>query len=301
MIRDLWDLDNDGSPDSLGAQTAGAPASSATSKANAATGPRIRQTPAGEIVLDGVTRRVVHSYESLAKFLAEGTKRRTTASTNMNAVSSRSHAILTLHVVVTDNDLSDGNDSRRAKLHLVDLAGSERASSTGATGDRLKEGAAINQSLSALGNVINALTKPAAPGTKQFVPYRDSTLTRILQDSIGGNAYTLMICCVSPASVNYQETLSSLRFAQRAKEIKTQVTKNVDPAVAKINALIAESKALRELAAVLMKQLVVSTGAVHKTTVETQMRAIAELPADVTDSLLAMFADAREYCMPYDH
>jgi hypothetical protein len=280
-ISDLWDRDGDGKADDLIGDLAAAAAvdeskeskegSESTSggskaakagnvtaaKSSAAAlrdenlGPQVRQRPNGEVYVDGVNRAVLKSWDTLASLLNEGNSRRTVGSTNMNATSSRSHAILTLYVTISDSDASDGDDSRRAKLHLVDLAGSERADATGATGDRLKEGAAINQSLSALGNVINALASAPAPGTKNatkpFVPYRDSVLTRVLQDSLGGNAFTLMLCCLSPASVNYSETLASLRFAARAKMIKTTVTKNVDPATAKINQLVRENKALRKL------------------------------------------------------
>lgn len=209
-LRDLLDRDGDGKPDSLGyaaeAGGAGAPAaptlaSSASRSTSvpagaagkgkdkdkeedpeaarkraaiaAATGPRIRELPSGEIVMDGVTRHVVRSFEALSVLLDDGGKRRTVAATQMNATSSRSHGIVTLYLNMIDTDAADGDETRRAKLHLVDLAGSERADSTGAAGDRLKEGAAINQSLSALGNVINALVE-RGPGGKGYIPYRDS-------------------------------------------------------------------------------------------------------------------------------
>jgi len=116
-----------------------------------------------------------------------------------------------------------------SKINLVDLAGSERANSTGATGDRLKEGCAINQSLSALGNVISALADKSMGKKKVFVPYRNSVLTRLLQDALGGNSKTIMIAALSPADVNYDETLSTLRYADRAKRIKNMITKNENP------------------------------------------------------------------------
>merc|ERR1711907_163030 len=110
-----------------------------------------------------------------------------------------------------------------SKLHLIDLAGSERQKATGASGAALKEGAQINLSLSALGNVINTLTEPKASGAQgRHVPYRDSKLTRLLQDSLGGNSHTVMICNVSPAEVNVEETISSLRFAERAKKVENK-------------------------------------------------------------------------------
>jgi len=135
----------------------------------------------------------------------------------MNEASSRSHAVMTITVVEqTFNEKTNKLVKKTSKIHIVDLAGSERADSTGATGARLKEGASINQSLSALGNVINALTK----ADRGHVPYRDSKLTYLLSDSLGGNSLTLMISCISPVTFNYEESLSTLRFAERAKSIK---------------------------------------------------------------------------------
>lgn len=292
-------------------------------------GPRIRQSPAGEIILDGVTRHVIKSYEQLAKLLAAGQSRRATGETAMNAVSSRSHAVLTLHVVVADSDDSDGNDSRRAKLNLIDLAGSERADNTGATGDRLKEGASINQSLSALGNVINALTSapaasaakpaaasgaaaggagaapspttPAAPAAvKPYIPYRDSVLTRLLTDSLGGNAFTLCLVCVSPAAVNYAESLSTLRFASRAKAIKATVTRNVDPGAARINELTAEVAALRSLVTALFGLLAAKMGPAAAAAAIAGLgpAALAALPPDIAAIVKAGGAGAEALHQP---
>ena len=134
----------------------------------------------------------------------------------MNSASSRSHSIFTVYVECSSIDEKGNERFTAGKLNLVDLAGSERQSKTGATGDRLKEATKINLSLSALGNVISALVD----GKSQHIPYRDSKLTRLLQDSLGGNTKTIMIAAVSPADYNYEETLSTLRYASRAKNIK---------------------------------------------------------------------------------
>jgi hypothetical protein len=198
----------------------------------------LRQKPSGEIFVEGSTQRSVARLDDLQRLLAEGSSKRTRGETNMNALSSRSHAVLTLRLTMV---LPDGVP-RTSKLHLIDLAGSERADATGATGARLKEGAQINKSLSALGGVISALTTPGRP----HIPYRDSKLTRLLQDSLGGNAVTAMLCCVSPAVGSYDETLSSLRFAERAKRVRNVATQNVDPAAAKLAALERQLRAAVE-------------------------------------------------------
>merc|ERR1719436_1793463 len=159
----------------------------------------------------------------------------------MNEHSSRSHAVVTLRVASCDCGDAEGDTLTVSKLHLVDLAGSERQKATGATGERLKEGAQINLSLSALGNVINALTE--AKG--RHVPYRDSKLTRLLQDSLGGNSYTVVICNVSAARASAEETLSSLRFAERTKKIENKAVVNREPKSARIAELLQENKAMR--------------------------------------------------------
>ncbi|VDL93256.1 unnamed protein product [Schistocephalus solidus] len=156
----------------------------------------------------------------------QGWRNRATGSTLMNADSSRSHSIFTIYLEMICNDADTGREMLRAgKLNLVDLAGSERQSKTGAVGDRLKEATKINLSLSALGNVISALVD----ANTKHVPYRDSKLTRLLQDSLGGNTKTLMIACLSPADNNYEESLSTLRYANRAKNIKNKPVINEDP------------------------------------------------------------------------
>merc|ERR1719411_597505 len=144
----------------------------------------------------------------------------------MNAHSSRSHAIFTLTVISNPKNLPSAKTS--AKFHMVDLAGSERQKKTKAKGDRLKEGININMGLLSLGNVISALGEENR-GANSHIPYRDSKLTRLLQDSLGGNSHTLMIACVSPADSNLEETISTLRYADRARKIKNKPIVNKDP------------------------------------------------------------------------
>lgn len=173
-------------------------------------GLQLKEDPSrGTYVSGGLREVTVKDALECAKLVDEGDKRRVAAATKMNAASSRSHAVLTLSLeaLAIDEDDKRGGAVRRGRLHLVDLAGSERQGRTGATGDRLKEAASINLSLSALGNVISAL----AAGNGRHVPYRDSKLTRLLRDSLGGNARTLMVACVSPCDLDADETLSTLR------------------------------------------------------------------------------------------
>ncbi|KHN75016.1 Kinesin-like protein KIF21A [Toxocara canis] len=212
-------------------------------------GLRIHEDANGEIYLNGVTSVPVTSPQETIAVLKNGALNRTTASTNMNEQSSRSHAIFTMmikqqRVVAMDKcsesqqDESVGVESTcaansqsefeilTAKFHFVDLAGSERLKRTGATGDRAREGISINCGLLALGNVISALG--GASGKVTHVPYRDSKLTRLLQDSLGGNSRTLMIACVSPSDCDFVETLNTLKYANRAKNIKNKVVANQD-------------------------------------------------------------------------
>lgn len=196
------------------------------------------------IHVEGLTEVQVRSCEEVLDCIAKAQQRRAVGKTNMNEHSSRSHSVVTLRVGACDCDDVDAATLTVSKLHLIDLAGSERQKATGATGDRLKEGAQINLSLSALGNVINALTEKTSGGGRH-VPYRDSKLTRLLQDSLGGNSYTVIICNVSPAKINAEETLSSLRFAERAKKIENKAVVNRDPKGERILELLQENKALR--------------------------------------------------------
>lgn len=175
------------------------------------------------------------------KLMDKGNKSRAVGATLMNADSSRSHSIFTINVEMCEKDDGGEEHYRAGKLNLVDLAGSERQSKTGATGDRLKEATKINLSLSALGNVISALVD----GKSKHVPYRDSKLTRLLQDSLGGNTKTLMIAALSPAADNYEETLSTLRYANRAKNIKNKPKINEDPKDAMLRELQEEIKLLK--------------------------------------------------------
>ncbi len=201
------------------------------------------------IYVTGVRERLCGSVDDVMRLLAEGTARRVEGTTNMNAHSSRSHAVMSLKISSQDADDNEGFSRTVSKLNLIDLAGSERAKATGATGARLKEGASINASLSALGNVVNALTSSSSSQwggrVRQHIPYRDSKLTRLLQDSLGGNAFTSMLCNVSPAKVNAAETASSLRFAERTKKIENRATVNRDPKLALIAELTDQNGKLR--------------------------------------------------------
>lgn len=191
----------------------------------------IHEDPAGGINIKGISMKTVISSEEALQCLRVGALSRTTASTQMNTQSSRSHAIFTLHIKqqrLVKSD--DGNESEfetlSAKFHFVDLAGSERLKRSGATGDRAKEGISINCGLLALGNVISALGDQSQKAL--HIPYRNSKLTRLLQDSLGGNSKTVMIACVSPSDRDFMETLNTLKYANRARNIKNKVFINQD-------------------------------------------------------------------------
>lgn len=181
--------------------------------------------------VDGLQQLAASSADDVQELMSEGNKSRTVAATKMNAESSRSHAVFTLVVTQTLTDVqTQVSGERVSKVSLIDLAGSERASKTGAAGDRLKEGSNINKSLTTLGLVISSLADQAAGKAKnKFVPYRDSVLTWILKDNLGGNSRTAMVATISPAADNYEETLSTLRYADRAKRIVNQAVVNEDP------------------------------------------------------------------------
>ncbi|EEH56706.1 uncharacterized protein MICPUCDRAFT_17639, partial [Micromonas pusilla CCMP1545] len=170
----------------------------------------------GGVSLVGAKEVEVSTAAEMAAALASGSAARATAATGMNHRSSRSHAIFTIHVERRGRDPADVT---RAKMHLVDLAGSERAKRTKAEGQRLKEGIQINKGLLALGNVISALGDDKRRHAGGHVPYRDSKLTRLLQDSLGGNSRTVMVACISPADANLDETMSTLKYANRARNI----------------------------------------------------------------------------------
>ncbi|KAF7659331.1 hypothetical protein LDENG_00299450 [Lucifuga dentata] len=193
----------------------------------------IREDPKEGIKIVGLTERRVFSAREMVGCLELGNSARTVGSTAMNAASSRSHAIFT--ITLEQRRGTDKIDSIVSKLHLVDLAGSERQKKTKAEGDRLKEGISINRGLLSLGNVISALGDESKKNA--FVPYRDSKLTRLLQDSLGGNSHTLMIACVSPADSNMEETINTLRYADRARKIKNKPIVNVDPRAAEMSRL----------------------------------------------------------------
>ncbi|XP_019376445.1 PREDICTED: kinesin-like protein KIF13B [Gavialis gangeticus] len=198
--------------------------------------------------VDGLSKLAVASYKDIESLMSEGNKSRTVAATNMNEESSRSHAVFKITLTHTLYDVQSGTSGEKVgKLSLVDLAGSERATKTGAAGDRLKEGSNINKSLTTLGLVISALADQAAGKNKnKFVPYRDSVLTWLLKDSLGGNSKTAMVATVSPAADNYDETLSTLRYADRAKNIINHAVVNEDPNARIIRELREEVEKLRE-------------------------------------------------------
>ncbi|KAJ6443297.1 kinesin [Purpureocillium lavendulum] len=210
---------------------------------------KVREHPSTGPYVEDLAKLVVGSFQEIENLMDEGNKARTVAATNMNETSSRSHAVFTLMLTQKKQDLETKMEMEKvAKISLVDLAGSERATSTGATGARLKEGAEINRSLSTLGRVIAALadlsTGKKKKGTSQ-VPYRDSVLTWLLKDSLGGNSMTAMIAAISPADINYDETLSTLRYADSAKRIKNHAVINEDANARMIRELKEELALLR--------------------------------------------------------
>uniref|UniRef100_A0A671SD13 Kinesin-like protein KIF16B n=1 Tax=Sinocyclocheilus anshuiensis TaxID=1608454 RepID=A0A671SD13_9TELE len=216
---------------------------------------RVREHPKEGPYVEDLSKHLVQNYNDVEELMEAGNINRTTASTGMNDTSSRSHAIFTINFTQAKFDAVMPSETV-SKIHLVDLAGSERADATGATGVRLKEGSNINKSLVTLGNVISALADLSLEGANShlkkkqvFVPYRDSVLTWLLKDSLGGNSKTIMIATISPADVNYGETLSTLRYANRAKNIINKPTINEDSNVRLIRELRAEIARLKALLA----------------------------------------------------
>ncbi|XP_076003874.1 kinesin-like protein KIF16B isoform X2 [Genypterus blacodes] len=214
---------------------------------------RVREHPKDGPYVEDLSKHLVQNYSDVEELMEAGNINRTTASTGMNDVSSRSHAIFTINFTQAKFDAEMPSETL-SKIHLVDLAGSERADATGATGVRLKEGGNINKSLVTLGNVISSLADMTQDGVNTnlkkksvFVPYRDSVLTWLLKDSLGGNSKTIMIATISPADVNYGETLSTLRYANRAKNIINKPTINEDTNVKLIRELRAEIARLKAL------------------------------------------------------
>ncbi|KAM9817552.1 kinesin-like protein KIF13B [Neosynchiropus ocellatus] len=209
---------------------------------------RVREHKVLGPYVDGLSRLAVASYKDIESLMSEGNKSRTVAATNMNEESSRSHAVFNIILTHTLTDLQSGTSGEKvSRLSLVDLAGSERAAKTGAAGERLKEGSNINKSLTTLGLVISALAEQGTAKNKnKFVPYRDSVLTWLLKDCLGGNSRTAMVATVSPAADNYEETLSTLRYADRAKNIVNHAVVNEDPNARIIRELREEVEKLRE-------------------------------------------------------
>ncbi|CAE7723360.1 Kif17, partial [Symbiodinium sp. KB8] len=187
----------------------------------------LKQHPDKGVYVDGLTEEVTDTVEALEAAMLRGEAHRTVGATAMNATSSRSHSLFQIVIEASEPAETEGGKDHvtRGKLNLVDLAGSERPAKTGAQGARMKEGIKINMSLTALGNVISALVDSKT----KHIPYRDSKLTRLLQDSLGGNTKTVMMAAISPADYNYDETLSTLRYADRAKQIKNKPIINEDP------------------------------------------------------------------------
>ncbi|XP_039483816.1 kinesin-like protein unc-104 isoform X6 [Drosophila teissieri] len=213
---------------------------------------RVREHPLLGPYVEDLSKLAVTDYQDIHDLIDEGNKARTVAATNMNETSSRSHAVFTIFFTQRRHDLMTNLTTEKvSKISLVDLAGSERADSTGAKGTRLKEGANINKSLTTLGKVISALAEVASKkkNTKKadFIPYRDSALTWLLRENLGGNSKTAMIAAISPADINYDETLSTLRYADRAKQIVCKAVVNEDANAKLIRELKEEIQKLRDL------------------------------------------------------
>ncbi|XP_055378395.1 kinesin-like protein KIF13A isoform X4 [Condylostylus longicornis] len=200
--------------------------------------------------VDGLSQLAVTSFKDIDNLMTEGNKSRTVAATNMNAESSRSHAVFSVVLTQTLIDAQSGVTGEKvSRMSLVDLAGSERAVKTGAVGDRLKEGSNINKSLTTLGIVISKLADQSSGKNRndKFVPYRDSVLTWLLKDNLGGNSKTVMVATISPAADNYEETLSTLRYADRAKRIVNHAVVNEDPNARIIRELRLEVEQLKNM------------------------------------------------------
>ncbi|XP_035032713.2 kinesin-like protein KIF1A isoform X2 [Hippoglossus stenolepis] len=216
---------------------------------------RVREHPLMGPYVEDLSKLAVTSYNDIQDLMDSGNKARTVAATNMNETSSRSHAVF--NIIFTQKRLDAGTDNtseKVSKISLVDLAGSERADSTGATGTRLKEGANINKSLTTLGKVISALAEDTGPNknkkkkkVESFIPYRDSVLTWLLRENLGGNSRTAMVAALSPADINYDETLSTLRYADRAKQIRCNAVINEDPSNRLVRELKEEVSRLKDL------------------------------------------------------
>uniref|UniRef100_A0A8C1GKR4 plus-end-directed kinesin ATPase n=1 Tax=Cyprinus carpio TaxID=7962 RepID=A0A8C1GKR4_CYPCA len=213
---------------------------------------RVREHPLLGPYVEDLSKLAVTSYNDIQDLMDSGNKARTVAATNMNETSSRSHAVFNIIFTQKRYDSETDNTSEKvSKISLVDLAGSERADSTGAKGTRLKEGANINKSLTTLGKVISALAEVVSNKKKKkvesFIPYRDSVLTWLLRENLGGNSRTAMVASLSPADINYDETLSTLRYADRAKQIRCNAVINEDPNNRLVRELKDEVSRLKDL------------------------------------------------------
>ncbi|XP_065812167.1 kinesin-like protein KIF1A isoform X8 [Labrus bergylta] len=217
---------------------------------------RVREHPLMGPYVEDLSKLAVTSYNDIQDLMDSGNKARTVAATNMNETSSRSHAVF--NIIFTQKRLdaeTDNTTEKVSKISLVDLAGSERADSTGAKGTRLKEGANINKSLTTLGKVISALAEVDSGSNKNkkkkkvenHIPYRDSVLTWLLRENLGGNSRTAMVAALSPADINYDETLSTLRYADRAKQIRCNAVINEDPNNRLVRELKEEVSRLKDL------------------------------------------------------
>ncbi|GMH04008.1 hypothetical protein Nepgr_005847 [Nepenthes gracilis] len=265
---------------------------------------QIRESSNGVITLAGSTEVAVTSLKEMASCLEQGSMSRATGSTNMNNQSSRSHAIFTItleqmrklnQAVSGDSNLSESMNEEYlcAKLHLVDLAGSERAKRTGSDGMRFKEGVHINKGLLALGNVISALGDEKKRKEGVHVPYRDSKLTRLLQDSLGGNSRTVMIACISPADINAEETLNTLKYANRARNIQNKPVVNRDP-------ISSEMIKMRQQLEYLQAELCARGGGTSSDEVQVLKERIAWLE-DANDDLRRKLNDCCNKCTGVEH
>ena len=249
---------------------------------------RIRETLQGEIYVAGAVERPVDSPQAIGALMAQASARRVVAATNMNATSSRSHAICTLRVEGllngSDDGTSNGGDTKfSSKLTLVDLAGSERIKKTGAVGARQTEGININKSLLVLGQVVSALSEKKRP------PYRDSKLTRLLQDSLGGNSRTILVACVSPADYNMDESVNTLRYAARARKIQNTATRNLVQ-----NISPEEAAALKRDNALLRQQVVELQQTIRRLTASPQSSQLQHLASPSPTNTLSTFCSEDE-------
>lgn len=211
-------------------------------------GLKVREHKTMGVYVEGLSKHPVDCYNAIDMKMEQGQNNRTIGSTNMNATSSRAHTVITIEFKQVE--VVGGRPQEKSSvINLVDLAGSEKSGATGATGERAKEGAMINLSLTMLGRCITVLAEQAnsKKGKKEVVPFRDSALTRILQNALGGNSKTIMICAVSPAFLNYDETLSTLRYADNAKKIKNKAVINESVQDKMIRELKQENSSLKEM------------------------------------------------------